>query len=152
MGVVEHALALAEQALDQIAVAQLLVGDAFHHVGVGGVIGAFEHQRLLQVRRLAALRLVEPVGALDQAVGEVVGELGRLPVGEPVLGDQPREEGAVDPPGDIVPRRDRQEGAGVVVEADRVVEAGRLGGHLAEAAHALGLSWNHQAGPSFRHG
>ena len=64
-------------------------------------------------------------------------ELGGFPVGEPVLGDQPGEEGAVDPPGDVVPRRDRQEGAGVVVEADGVVEARRLGRHLAEAAHAL---------------
>ena len=44
VGVVEHDLALAEQALDQIAVAQLVVGDALHHVGMGSVIGAVEHR------------------------------------------------------------------------------------------------------------
>jgi hypothetical protein len=70
----------------------------------------------------------------------------RLVLVQPMLGHQPGEEGAVHAPGDVVPGRDREEGAGVVVEADRVVEARRLGGLLAEAAHALGLSWNHQAG------
>ena len=55
-----------------------------------------------------------------------------------MLGDQAGEERAVDPPRDVVPRGDRQEGAGVVVEADGVVEARGLGRLLAEAAHAFG--------------
>src|SRR3546814_8098950 len=55
-----------------------------------------------------------------------------------MLGDEAREEGAVDPARDVVPRRDRQKGARVVVEADGVVEAGGLGRHLAETAHAFG--------------
>ena len=54
-----------------------------------------------------------------------------------VLGDELGEEAAVDPPRDVVPRRNRQESTGVVVEADGVVEAGRLGGHAAEALHAF---------------
>ena len=48
-----------------------------------------------------------------------------------------REEAAIDPPRDIVPRRDGEEGARIVVEADGVVEPGRLGRHLAKPAHAL---------------
>ncbi len=45
MGVVQDALAGAEQILDQIAVAQLVVGDDLHHVGVCGVVCAVEHRR-----------------------------------------------------------------------------------------------------------
>ncbi len=48
------------------------------------------------------------------------------------------EEGAVDAAGHVVAGRDRQEGAGVVVEANCVVEAGGLGDLLAEPHHALG--------------
>jgi hypothetical protein len=44
MGIVQHAFPRAEQALDQIAVAQLVVRDALHHVRVRGVIGSVEHQ------------------------------------------------------------------------------------------------------------
>ena len=54
---------------------------------------------------------------------------------EPVFGDEAREERAVDAARDVVPRRNRQEGARVVVEADGVVEAGGFGGLLAEAPH-----------------
>ena len=46
VGVVEHDLAFSEQALDQIPIAQLLVGNALHHVGMSGVIIAFEHLRI----------------------------------------------------------------------------------------------------------
>src|SRR5690349_1330056 len=52
-----------------------------------------------------------------------------------MLGHEAGEEGAVDPAGDVVPRRDRKEGAGIVVEADGIEKAGSLGGHLAEAPH-----------------
>src|SRR3546814_3987432 len=44
MGVVEHALAGAEQTRDQIAIAQLLVGNTLHHVRMRGIIGAVEHR------------------------------------------------------------------------------------------------------------
>ena len=49
-----------------------------------------------------------------------------------MLADQPGQEGAVGSSGDIVTGRDREESAGVVVEADGVVEAGGLGDLLAE--------------------
>ena len=79
----------------------------------------------------------EFVGGLDEAVGEILGDLEGLVLLEPVLGDQAGEEAAVDAPRHVVAGRDRQEGAGVVVEADGVVEAGGLGHRLAVAAHAL---------------
>ena len=65
-------------------------------------------------------------------------QFGGLPVLDAVFHDQFGKETAVDPPRDIVARRDREEGAGVVVEADGVVEAGGFRGHPAEAAHAFG--------------
>ena len=68
-----------------------------------------------------------------------------------MLGDEACEKRAVDP-ARIVPRRNRQEGARVVVESDRVVEPRRFGRLLAETQHPSGLSWNHQAGPSFNTG
>ena len=55
-------------------------------------------------------------------------------------------------PGDIVPRGDREEGAGVVVKADRIVEACRLGGHVAEAAHAFGAVVEPPGGAQFEAG
>ena len=47
-------------------------------------------------------------------------------LGEAVLGDQAGEEGAVDAPGGVVAGGNREECAGVVIEADGVVEAGAL--------------------------
>jgi hypothetical protein len=41
--VVEDALAFAEQALDQVAIAQLRVRNLLHHRGMGGVIGLGKH-------------------------------------------------------------------------------------------------------------
>ena len=55
-----------------------------------------------------------------------------------MFGDEAGEEGAVDAAGDVVAGGDGEEGAGVVVEADGVVEAGGLGGLFAEAHHAFG--------------
>src|SRR5437764_12359118 len=46
VGVIEHDLSLAEKAVDQIAIAKLVVGNALHHVGMGCVIIAFEHLRV----------------------------------------------------------------------------------------------------------
>ena len=45
------------------------------------------------------------IGALGQAVGEVDGQLGRLPLLQLVLGDQAGQVAAVDPPRRVVPRR-----------------------------------------------
>src|SRR3546814_6292780 len=67
-------------------------------------------------------RVVELIGLADEAVGEFVRHFGGFPVGQAMLGDEAREEGAVDPARDVVPRRDRQKGARVVVEADRSEE------------------------------
>src|SRR3546814_18272466 len=79
--------------------------------------------------------VVELVGLADQSMGKFARHVGGFPVGQAMLGDEACEKGAIDPPRDVVPRRDRQKGARVVVEADRVVETGGLGRHLAEAAH-----------------
>src|SRR3546814_5181545 len=84
-------------------------------------------------------RVVELIGLADEAVGEFVRHFGGFPVGQAMLGDEAREEGAVDPARDVVPRRDRQKGARVVVEADGVVEAGGLGRHLRSEEHTSEL-------------
>ena len=81
------------------------------------------------------LELVRP---LRQVVRQLGGQFRSVAVVEPMLGDQPRQEGAVHPASDVVTGRNRQEGPGVVVESDRVVKAGGFGGLLAEAAHAFG--------------
>jgi hypothetical protein len=57
---------------------------------------------------------------------------------ETVFGDEAAEKGAVDSAGHVVTGGDGEEGAGVVVEADGVVEAGGFSGSLAETHHALG--------------
>jgi hypothetical protein len=38
------------------------------------------------------LRLVEPISAADEAIGEFAGELRCFPVLEAMLGDKPRQE------------------------------------------------------------
>jgi hypothetical protein len=43
MAVIEPELAWLEQAVDQVALAQLLVAGAGHHVRVGRVVALFEH-------------------------------------------------------------------------------------------------------------
>ena len=65
-------------------------------------------------------------------------EHGGFVLRQAVLGDQAREERAIDTARDIVPRGNGKKCARVVVEADGVVEARRLGGLFAEPAHALG--------------
>src|SRR5258708_9532126 len=52
--------------------------------------------------------------------------------------DQFRQVGAIDPPRKVVARGNRKKCTGVVVESDRVVEAGRLGGLSPESQHRLG--------------
>src|SRR5690606_9963951 len=70
-------------------------------------------------RRTRGLQLV---GALGQGVGQVHRDLGGLVLVHAVFGDQLRQHRAVDAAGDVVARGDGKEGAGVVVEADGVVE------------------------------
>src|SRR4051794_28043180 len=78
------------------------------------------------------------VGLFRQAIGEVVRKLMRLILIQAMLDDKLREIRAIDPAGDVVAGRNRGKGARVVVEADGVVEARRLGRELAKAPHALG--------------
>src|SRR6186997_2239198 len=85
---------------------------------------------------VSALRS-ELVGLLRQIVGEIDRDLPRFVLVEQVLHHKLGEVSAIDAPRYIMPRRDRTERARVVVEADRVVEAGGLGGQLAEAPHAF---------------
>ena len=54
-----------------------------------------------------------------------------------MLGDQARQEGAIDPSRDVVPRGDGEKGARVVVEADCVIKARGFGRLLPEAQHPL---------------
>src|SRR6266403_1701587 len=79
---------------------------------------------------------------LIRALGELIGEFGRefkcFILVDLVLGDEPGEKTAIDPPGDVVTRRNRQKRAGIVVEADGIVKTSRLRHLLTEALHALG--------------
>src|SRR5918993_2417135 len=77
----------------------------------------------------------EFIGFLGEPVSQVVSDLVGLILIEPVLDHKLGEVAAIDPTGDIVPGRDRGEGAGVVIEPDGVAEAGRLRRQLAEAAY-----------------
>src|ERR1700733_8208751 len=81
---------------------------------------------------------LEFVGFADQVDGEVEDDFEGFVFVEAVLGYEAAEEGAVDAAGYVVAGGDGEEGAGVVVEADGVVEAGGLGGLLAEGHHAFG--------------
>ena len=56
---------------------------------------------------------------------------------QPVLGYELGQEGAIHAPRHVVPRGNGKKGARVVVEADRVIEARRLGCLLAKAQHSL---------------
>lgn len=71
---------------------------------------------------------------------------------KPMFGHQPREEPAIHPPRHVVTRGDGQEGARIVVETNRVVEAGCFRHLLAEAAHAFGTIVEPPGGPSFSAG
>ena len=82
--------------------------------------------------------MLELVGAADEANGQLMGDLVGFIFVEAVLGDEVSEKGAVYAAGDVMAGGDGEEGAGVIVEADCVVEAGGLGGLLAEAHHAFG--------------
>jgi hypothetical protein len=53
--------------------------------------------------------------------------LKRLVFVQPVFGDELGQEGAVHAPGNVVPGGNGKEGAGVVVEPNRIVEPCRLG-------------------------
>src|SRR5690242_21631906 len=66
------------------------------------------------------------VGALDQPVPELRRELEGLVFLEPAFRYELRQEAAIDAPGNVVTRRDREERARVVVESDGVVEPCRL--------------------------
>src|SRR5690348_12341598 len=94
----------------------------------------------------------EPVGLLRQAIGEIDRGLGGLLLGEAMLGEEAREKGTVAAPREVVARRNREERACVVVEADGVVEARRLGRLLAEAAQALGTVVKPPGGTELEHG
>src|SRR6478752_8875761 len=74
----------------------------------------------------------EFVGPFGQTVRQLGREIKGLVLVDPVLGDQLREIPTVDAARDVVPRRDRQERARIVVEADGVVKAGGLGGLFAK--------------------
>src|ERR1035437_8515861 len=80
---------------------------------------------------------LQSIRLFDQSVGERVGHFKRLVLAQPVLGDQPGQEGTVDAPRHVVPRGNGQKGTGIVVETHRIVETRRLRRLLAVAHHAL---------------
>ena len=76
----------------------------------------------------------------------------RLVLAQPMLGDETRQERAVDPPRHVVTRRYGWKGAGVVVEADGVVKPAVSVVISRKRRMPSGLSLDHQAGPSFSAG
>src|SRR6266480_3257500 len=81
---------------------------------------------------------LELICALRQTVGKLGCQLESLVLLDLVLGHELGKEAAVHPPRHIVSRGYRKKCPRVVVEADRVVEAGSLRGLLAKTLHALG--------------
>ena len=82
-------------------------------------------------------RSSQSVAPLRQPVGELPCKLVGLIFVKPVFGDAGCEEGAVAAPRHIVPRGNREVCASVVIEADAVVEAGRLCRQFHETLHAI---------------
>ena len=104
----------------------------------------------LGMRLASSASRLEVVGPLRKPVGQVLRDLGGL--GSPASRPVPTSGGQVGAVRDQrlphhMPGRDRAEGACIVVEARRVVEAAGPGHRLPEPADALeGLSKNHQGG------
>src|SRR6185312_13054069 len=94
--------------------------------------------RARPVPRIVVSPRSESVRLLRQAIGEVDRGFRGLLLAEAGLGDEARQKRAVDTARNVVARRNRQECTRVVVEANGVVEAGRLRRQLAEAAQTLG--------------
>src|SRR6185437_7714928 len=113
-------------------------------------IPSYRVRRWIRASCPAQVRL-EPVSLLRQAVGEVDRGRRGLVLGQAMLGDEAREEGAVAAARDVVTRRNREERPCVVVEADGVVEAGGLGRLLAEAAQTLGAVVKPPGGTELEH-
>src|SRR6202012_5872057 len=80
----------------------------------------------------------QPISPLGEGTGKLDSHFRCFPSGQAMFDDELSEQTAIGASRQIVSRRDGKEGARVVVEAHRVVEAGRFGGRLAEPAHAFG--------------
>src|SRR4029077_8436003 len=81
--------------------------------------------------------LLQPIRLLDQAVCEILRHFQSFVFLKPVLGDLLREKAAIHAPRHIMPSRNREEGTGIIVQTNRLVEARRLGHTLAEPSHPL---------------
>src|SRR5687767_9007709 len=92
------------------------------------------------------------VGFFREFVRELRREDRGLVFRQTVLGDESREERAIDAPRDVVARRDRQECARVVVEAHGVVETRGFGRLLAETHHAFRAVVEPPGGPELERG
>src|SRR5271157_4064071 len=82
-------------------------------------------------------RSLQPICLFHQPVSEILRHFRSLFFLQSVLGDKFRQEGAIRAPRRIVPRRNGEEGPGIVVEPHGVVEARRLGYALTETHHSL---------------
>ena len=94
--------------------------------------------RILIRRRRSQLVLIICTRFVNQPVRQIVRHFKGFVFVEAVFGDQSGKESAIHAAGHVVPRGNGEEGAGIVVEADRVVEARRLRDLFAEAHHAFG--------------
>src|ERR1700746_475697 len=81
--------------------------------------------------------LLQPIRLLDQPVCEILRHFQSFVFLKPVLGNLLREKGAIHAPRHIMPSWNREEGSGIIVEPNRLVEARRLGHTLAEPSPAL---------------
>src|SRR5690606_22525809 len=86
----------------------------------------------------APLRQSKPIRFLCERIGKLPSQFEGFLFPEPVFDDEPRQEGAIHSSGNVMTRRYRRKGARVVVETDRIVEAGGFRREFAETAHAFG--------------
>jgi hypothetical protein len=79
---------------------------------------------------------------LECVVGQVVGKTRRDLFGfvcaQPMFGDQSGQKARIHSSSHIMAGRNRQEGAGIIIESDGVGEPGRLDHLLVVATHAFG--------------
>src|SRR5581483_5842604 len=103
----------------------------------------------LPVARLSTR--LQLVGVLRELVRELRREIECLVFVDPMLDREGGQKPAVDAPRNIMPRRDREERAGIVVESDGVVETRGLRRLLPKTQHAFGTVMEPPWGTELQH-
>src|SRR5882724_5390701 len=103
----------------------------------GGDPGGEPRSVWLSKAVVSAMPLLQSISLLHQPISEILRHFQSLVFLKPMLSDQLRQKRAIHTPRHIMACRNREEGAGIVVETHGVVETGRFGYALPETRHSL---------------